>query len=113
MKVRKIFAHSARPPFGPCSLLPAMSAGFTLLEVVVAMTIVGLGVVTLLEIFSLGLRLEARSSVRTAGISYGRQALDERPPGGGLSRGMGRWVGVVIGGGQNHLTTLSSDLQKP
>jgi len=77
MKLRKIFAHSARPPFGPCSLLPAMSAGFTLLEVVVAMTIVGLGVVTLLEIFSLGLRLGARSSVRTAGISYGRQALDE------------------------------------
>ena len=29
--------------------------GFTLLEVLVALTIVGLGVVTLLQIFSLGL----------------------------------------------------------
>ena len=39
--------------------------GFTLLEVVVAMAIVGLGVVALLEIFSLGLRLETRSAART------------------------------------------------
>jgi prepilin-type N-terminal cleavage/methylation domain-containing protein len=51
--------------------------GFTLLEVVVAMTIVGLGVVTLLEIFSLGLRLGARSSVRTEASTYGRQVMDE------------------------------------
>ena len=51
--------------------------GFTLLEVVVAMTIVGLGVVTLLEIFSLGLRLGARSSVRTEATTYGRQVMDE------------------------------------
>jgi len=51
--------------------------GFTLLEVVVAMAIVGLGVVTLLEIFSLGLRLETRSAARTEAVSYGRQVLDE------------------------------------
>jgi prepilin-type N-terminal cleavage/methylation domain-containing protein len=53
------------------------SSGFTLLEVVVAMTIVGLGVVTLFEIFSLGMRLGARSSVRTEAISSGRQVMDE------------------------------------
>lgn len=41
------------------------------------MTIVGLGVVTLLEIFSLGMRLGARSSVRTEALSYGRQVMDE------------------------------------
>ena len=52
-------------------------AGFTLLEVVVAMAIVGLGVVTLLEIFSLGLRLGARSSVETESMAYGRQIMDE------------------------------------
>jgi prepilin-type N-terminal cleavage/methylation domain-containing protein len=52
-------------------------AGFTLLEVVVAMTIVGLGVVTLLQIFSLGLRLGAKSSVQTEAIVYGRQIMDE------------------------------------
>jgi general secretion pathway protein I len=50
--------------------------GFTLLEVVVAMAIVGLGVVTLLEIFSQGLRLGARSFERSEAIAYGRQALD-------------------------------------
>jgi prepilin-type N-terminal cleavage/methylation domain-containing protein len=51
--------------------------GFTLLEVVVAMTIVGLGVVTLMEIFSLGLRLGARSAVHTEAGTYGRQVMDE------------------------------------
>lgn len=54
----------------------AFQKGFTLLEVVVAMAIVGLGVMTLLEIFSLGLRLGARSSERSEAISYGRQAID-------------------------------------
>jgi prepilin-type N-terminal cleavage/methylation domain-containing protein len=55
----------------------SLSAGFTLLEVVVAMTIVGIGVVTLLEIFSLGLRLGSRSSAATEAMVYGRQAMDE------------------------------------
>lgn len=55
----------------------SLSAGFTLLEVVVAMTIVGIGVVTLLEIFSTGLRLGSRSSAATEAITYGRQAMDE------------------------------------
>jgi prepilin-type N-terminal cleavage/methylation domain-containing protein len=53
------------------------SAGFTLLEVVVAMTIVGIGVVTLLETFSSGLRLGSRSSAATQAMAYGRQAMDE------------------------------------
>jgi prepilin-type N-terminal cleavage/methylation domain-containing protein len=52
-------------------------SGFTLLEVVVAMAIVGLGVVTLLEIFSLGLRLGAKSSEETESMAYGRQIMDE------------------------------------
>ena len=55
----------------------SLSAGFTLLEVVVAMTIVGIGVVTLLEIFSTGLRLGSRSSAATEVMTYGRQAMDE------------------------------------
>ena len=55
----------------------SLSAGFTLLEVVVAMTIVGIGVVTLLEIFSTGLRLGSRSSATTEAMTYGRQAMDE------------------------------------
>ena len=51
--------------------------GFTLLEVVVAMAIVGLGVVALLEIFSLGLRLGSRSAARTEAVAFGRQVMDE------------------------------------
>ncbi|MEX0802386.1 MAG: prepilin-type N-terminal cleavage/methylation domain-containing protein [Candidatus Binatia bacterium] len=54
-----------------------LNRGFTLLEILVAMTIVGLGVVTLLEVFSSGLRLGARSQVRTEAITYGRQIMDE------------------------------------
>jgi general secretion pathway protein I len=51
--------------------------GFTLLEVVVAMAIVGLGVVTLMELFSMGLRLGARSAARTEANTYARQVMDE------------------------------------
>ena len=41
------------------------------------MTIVGLGVVTLLQIFSFGLRLGAKSSAQTEAVAYGRQIMDE------------------------------------
>ena len=51
--------------------------GFTLLEVLIAMTIVGLGVVTLLQIFSLGLRLGSRSNVQTDAIAQGARVMDE------------------------------------
>lgn len=51
--------------------------GFTLLEVLVALTILGLGVVTLLQIFSLGLRLGARSSVHTETMTEGARVMDE------------------------------------
>ena len=51
--------------------------GFTLLEVVVGMAIVGLGVVILLEIFSSGLRLGSKSSERTEAVLYGRQVMDD------------------------------------
>lgn len=51
--------------------------GFTLLEVLVALTILGLGVVTLLQIFSLGLRLGARSSAGTETVTYGARVMDE------------------------------------
>ena len=59
--------------------LPAerSNAGFTLLEVLVAMTIVGLGVVTLLEVLSQGLRLGSRSSLYTESITAAEQIMDE------------------------------------
>ena len=51
--------------------------GFTLLEVLIAMTILGLGVVTLLQIFSQGLQLGARSTARTETIAAGARVMDE------------------------------------
>lgn len=48
-----------------------------MLEVLVALTIVGLGVVTLLQIFSLGLRLGARSAQRTELAAEGAQVMDD------------------------------------
>ncbi|MGH7766139.1 MAG: type IV pilus modification PilV family protein [Candidatus Binatia bacterium] len=53
-----------------------IQSGFTLLEVVVAMAIVGLGVVTLIEVFSMGLRLETASAARTDAVAYSRQVMD-------------------------------------
>lgn len=51
--------------------------GFTLLEVLIAMTILGLGVVTLLQIFSQGLQLGARSTARTETTAAGARVMDE------------------------------------
>jgi prepilin-type N-terminal cleavage/methylation domain-containing protein len=61
----------------PDHRLFAFSPAFTLLEVIVAMTIIGIGVVTLLEIFSAGLRLGSRSASATEAMTYGRQIMDE------------------------------------
>ena len=54
-----------------------LRSGFTLLEVLIAMTIVGLGVVTLLQIFSAGLRLQARSTVRNEAMIQGSRVMGE------------------------------------
>jgi prepilin-type N-terminal cleavage/methylation domain-containing protein len=77
--------------------------GFTLLEVLVAMTILGLGVVTLLQIFSQGLRLGARSTSRTETITAGARVMDELLARRTLSEGgqngrlanNGRWNALV------------------
>jgi prepilin-type N-terminal cleavage/methylation domain-containing protein len=53
-----------------------LETGFTLLEIVVAMAIVAIGVVTVLQIFSVGLRLATASSARTDAVAYSRQAVD-------------------------------------
>ena len=79
------------------------SRGFTLIEVLVALTILGLGVVTLLQIFSLGLRLDARSAVRTESAADGARVMDELlarkklPQGGesGTFGANGRWQAQV------------------
>ena len=52
-------------------------SGFTLLEVMIALTILGLGVVILLQIFSMGLRLGARSAEHTTAVTSGARVMDE------------------------------------
>jgi prepilin-type N-terminal cleavage/methylation domain-containing protein len=87
-------------------------SGFTLIEVVVAMAIVGLGVVTLLQIFSLGLRLGAKSSVETESMAYGRQVMDEvlarmsidQGPTQGHFQERGRWQLRVQNAGESERT---------
>lgn len=51
--------------------------GFTLLEVAIALAIVGIGVVTVLEIFSAGLRMETAAGTRARAVMYARGVLDK------------------------------------
>jgi general secretion pathway protein I len=51
--------------------------GFTLLEVAIALAILGIGVVTVLELFSAALRMEASAGVRARAVVYARALLDQ------------------------------------
>ncbi len=51
--------------------------GFTLLEVAIAMAIMGVGIVTVLELFSAGLRMESGAGVRERAVVYARGLLDQ------------------------------------
>lgn len=51
-------------------------AGFTLLEVGVALAIVGMGVVVCLQVFSGSLRLQDRASRETRAVLYARAVMD-------------------------------------
>ena len=68
------------------------AAGFTLLEVAIALAIIGVGVVTVLELFSAGLRMEsgagtrARAVVHARGLLDATMALPEIKPGGERGR---------------------------
>ena len=53
------------------------SRGFTLLEVAIALAILGVGVVTVLELFSAGLRMESGSGKRARAVVYARGLLDQ------------------------------------
>jgi prepilin-type N-terminal cleavage/methylation domain-containing protein len=51
-------------------------AGFTLLEIAVSLAILGVGVVTCLEIFGASLRLQDRASRETRAVLAARAAMD-------------------------------------
>jgi general secretion pathway protein I len=51
--------------------------GFSLLEVVVAMAILGIGLIIIIELFSGGLRLGRTSEEYTKAVGYARMKLEE------------------------------------
>ena len=62
----------------------ARAGGFTLLEIAVAMAILGTGVVTLQQIYQGSLRLQDRASRESRAVLHARTAMDsllwQRPP---------------------------------
>ena len=60
----------------------AASGGFTLLEIAVALAVLGVGVVTCLQIFSGSIRLQGRASRESGAVREARAAMDAliRPP---------------------------------
>ncbi len=67
------------PDFGLRTLassLRAASAGFTLLEVMVALAVLAVGIAAVLELFGGGLRLMTKSSRRTQAVVYAQNVMD-------------------------------------
>lgn len=55
----------------------AKKQGFTLLEVLVAMAILGVGLIVIIELFSGGLRLGRTAEEYTRAVGYARMKLEE------------------------------------
>jgi prepilin-type N-terminal cleavage/methylation domain-containing protein len=53
------------------------TAGFTLLEIAVALAILGIGIVAVMQIFGGSLRLQDRASRETRAVLYARALMDE------------------------------------
>jgi general secretion pathway protein I len=53
------------------------TTGFTLIEVVVALAILGIGLTVILELFSAGLRLGRFSEDYSLAVNYGRMKMEE------------------------------------
>ena len=54
-----------------------MRGGFTLIEVVIALAILGIGLTVIIELFSGGLRLGRASVEYTKAVNYGRMKMEE------------------------------------
>ena len=57
--------------------MKAYTTGFTLIEVVVAMAILGVGLTVIIELFSGGLRLARTSEEYTKAVNYARMKMEE------------------------------------
>ncbi len=56
---------------------PKLNKGFTLIEVVVALAILGVGLTVIIELFSGGLRLARASMEYTMAVNYARTKMEE------------------------------------
>ena len=61
------------------------AGGFTLLEIAVALAVLGVGVVTCLQIFSGSLRLQSRASRQSRAVLHARAAMDALLFGSGIA----------------------------
>jgi prepilin-type N-terminal cleavage/methylation domain-containing protein len=55
---------------------PGAPAGFTLLEIAIALAILGVGVVSVMQIFGASLRLQDRASRESRAVLHARAAMD-------------------------------------
>ena len=62
--------------------------GFTLIEVVVAVAILGIGLVVIIELFGGGLRMERTSEEYTKAVGYARMKMEEISFAPGLEEGV-------------------------
>ena len=58
-------------------ILKSKTKGFTLIEVVVAIAILGIGLIVIIELFSGGLRLARTSIEYTEAVNYARMKMEE------------------------------------
>ncbi len=58
-------------------LKPNSLAGFTLIEVMVTLAILGIALTVIIELFSAGLRLARKSEDYSRAVFYGRQLIEE------------------------------------
>jgi prepilin-type N-terminal cleavage/methylation domain-containing protein len=75
--------HIEPPPPIPLPSGGRVRSGFTLIEVVVALAILGVGLMVIIELFSGGLRLGRASKEYTNAVNYARMKMEEvrlKPP---------------------------------
>ena len=72
MKRRKPYRGVLTPIHNVCS-----TTGFTLIEIVVALAILGIGLTVIIELFSGGLRLGRTSEEYTRAMGYARMKMEE------------------------------------
>jgi general secretion pathway protein I len=77
MDLRKMVGGRIKRGSMPCGRNIFSTTGFTLMEVVVAMAILGVALTVIIELFSGGLRMARTSAEYTKAINYARMKMEE------------------------------------